>query len=452
MAKTLKTKQVFVCSECGAEYSKWMGKCTACGSWDSLTEQQVMKQEISVAKQMLSDTSRAQKLGEVQVGQQSRLQTGFRELDTVLSGGLVDSQVTLLSGEPGIGKSTLLLQLLVNLSRGGTKCLYASGEESAGQVALRAGRLFGKKDYADIDFVLSPSVENLLDQVQTLQPTVVVVDSIQTIYRGDVSGMPGGLAQIKASTAALVGAAKSMGFTLILVGHINKDGDIAGPKVLEHLVDTVLRFEGEREMEYRILRVLKNRFGTTGEVGLFEMTERGLVDVDLKNGLFDGDGQEAVGAVKTMVLEGTRPIVVQVQALTNNTVFPYPKRVAEGLSISRLQLICAILDRFAGTHLGDKDVYVRTAGGYSLQGTNTDLAVAAAILSSVKNAPVAPTDLFVGELSLSGRVSLPGMLAAKLRVLDKFGVSRVWTSGSKPGTQAVKLKQVSHLRDLASAL
>lgn len=428
----MKTKQVFVCTECGAEHPKWMGKCTNCGAWSSLEEKQVVSAELKAAKRLIQGNTEVQNLGDVDVTQQNKIPTTFSELDQVLNGGISDDQVILLAGQPGIGKSTLLLQLLVNLSQPQTgdnlKVLYISGEESVGQITARAARIYPQKQYTSVQFLLSTSVSALISKVSgggKEMPDLVVVDSIQTMFDDAVTGLPGSLSQVKACTSALVTAAKQFGFRLIIVGHINKDGDIAGPKVLEHLVDTVLLFEGERGSDVRVLRVLKNRFGSTGEVGVMQMTDLGVQDADLASGVFAGGDEDVIGAAKTLVVEGNRPIIVQVQALTNKTVFAYPKRVAEGISVSRLQLICAILDRFADTRLGDQDVYVRTAGGYSLDTPASDLAVAAAILSSVGSKQINGDSLYVGELGLSGKVGLPASLVEKLGTLSKFGISNV---------------------------
>lgn len=417
-----------------------------------MEEKAVVQREIKATRSLIIGENNVEKLGDVNDTNEKRISTTFSEVDLILNGGIVDNQVILISGEPGIGKSTLLLQILVEMSKQGLNCLYASGEESLGQVTNRAARIYPQKDYQDVQFLLSSSLGPLLNQINNVNPDIVVVDSIQTMFDETVAGLPGSLSQVKASTSALVSTAKSQSFRLVIVGHINKDGEIAGPKVLEHLVDTVIRFEGEREGSYRLVRVLKNRFGTTGEVGLLEMSGAGLKDADLEKGVFSGDGESAVGAVKTLVLEGNRPIVVQVQALTNKTVFPYPKRVAEGVSISRLQLICAILDRFAGTKLGDQDVYVRTAGGYDLDATTSDLAIAAAILSSIKQVDVMPGDLFVGELSLGGKVVLPSIVAGKLKNLEKYGVKRVFTNNSAIDLKKVSLEVVRSLKELGAVI
>lgn len=444
----MKSKQVYVCSECGAETSKWQGKCLNCGAWNTLEMREAVSAQMAAISQDLEALSRIVNLGDAKDTKKNKVSSGFQEFDLVLGGGFIDNQVVVLSGEPGIGKSTLLLQIVHNLVAAKHKCIYFSGEESAAQVSGRYNRIYPQNTKQNVQFSSSPDLAIILSFVAKEKPEFVIVDSIQTLFDNEVPSLPGSLAQIKTCAAKLIAAAKQQGFVLVMVGHINKDGDIAGPKALEHLVDTVLRFEGERDGHYRIIRVMKNRFGSTGEVALMEMSEMGLVDADMSQGLFTGDGHDAVGAVKTMILEGNRPLIVQVQALTNRTVFPYPKRVAEGVSISRLQLICAILDRFAGTSLGDQDVYVRTAGGYNLQGTASDLAVAAAILSSLNKRQIASSDLYVGELSLGGRISLPPQYSSKFVSLSKMGVRDLWGNVGDQTAKGVRMHKLTSLSEL----
>jgi DNA repair protein RadA/Sms len=402
-----------------------MGKCPSCSAWNSFEEQQSISKQVSASKQLLMQGGNKVKLGSVNTKDLKRISTRISEFDTALTGGLVSEQVILFAGEPGVGKSTLLLQAAANLSSQGITVMYASGEESAAQVANRAERLLPKKSYMDLEFIGAASVQRLLGHLEEEKPAVVIVDSIQTMFDESLNSLPGSLSQIKSCTSSLVTAAKTQGFILMLVGHINKSGDIAGPKVLEHLVDTVLQLEGARDGEYRVLRVLKNRFGSTAEVGLLVMTEQGLVDLQLEHSVLAGGNENAVGTAKTLAIEGNRAVLIEVQALTNETVFAYPKRVAEGISISRLQLICAILDRFAGTSLGSKDVYVRTAGGYRLQHPLSDLAIAAAILSSVHDKELPHSTVFVGELTLSGKSLLPSALTRFLKGLEKQGVQQI---------------------------
>lgn len=446
----MKSKTVFECTECGAEYPRWMGRCSNCGAWNSLEEKTVLEHESKAAKQLLSSSSvDLISLGDIKVDNASRIATKMMELDGVLSGGLIDRQVILISGEPGVGKSTLLLQMLVNLNKQGMKCIYVSGEESASQVAARAQRLFALKDYQDMKFLGGGSIQALLGNLDKENPQVVVVDSIQTVFDEGVSGLPGSLTQVKAATSALVRAAKSEGFILIIVGHINKAGTIAGPKALEHLVDTVLTFEGDSDNDYRMLRAVKNRFGNTGEVGLFLMGEGGLLDAGSTYGFFTENEEGSIGAARTLVLEGNRPLLVEVQALTNPTVFAYPKRVSEGLSMSRLQLVCAILDRFADSKLGNKDVYLRTAGNYPLKQVAGDMSVAAAILSSVKGRTLDNSSLFLGEMNLSGKFHLAPLVLSKMQShITKLGVKTVYAPTTFKEIKGVKQVKVASAADL----
>lgn len=446
----MKSSTQYVCTECNHQSSKWLGKCPQCGAWNSFEQQEVIEKQTRAAKGVLQTEVELVNLSDVEDQKLQRIETGFEELDLTLGGGLVQKQVLLLSGDPGVGKSTLVLQTLVNLQEQGQKTLYVSGEESVEQVAGRAKRLFSEQDYSQVQFSGTAGVQSLLAKVEEIEAQVVVVDSVQTVYDEDVNSLPGSLSQVKAATSALVQAAKHQGFILILIGHINKSGSIAGPKALEHLVDTVLQFEGDLENDYRLLRVLKNRFGPTGEVGLLLMTEEGLEDISGDTSVLAGEDVSTVGAARTLALEGNRAFLVQVQALTNHTVFAYPKRVAEGIPISRLHLICAILDRFANTQLGDKDVYVRTAGGYKLNNPISDLAVAAAILSSLKEQPIEPSYAYVGELTLGGRVLTNKNTAAKFKNLRKLGIQKVISSKAPDSKGSVEL--ISSLRQLLQFL
>lgn len=450
MAKPTSSKTVFVCSNCGADYPKWTGKCLSCGEWNTLVESKLLarEQKASVAGGF---GAKAINLGDASVTQKDRVSSTFNELDNALGGGLVDDQVVLVSGEPGIGKSTLLLQVAINLVDKGVKCLYVSGEESAAQVKARALRLVNKGVLGPVRFLFAAELDSLLLAVEEERPEVLIVDSVQTVSDTSIMGVPGGMAQVKAVTSTLVSLAKQRGFRLILVGHINKEGEIAGPKVLEHLVDTVVRFEGEQGGVYRVVRTTKNRFGATGEVGILEMTATGMKDVDLVHGVFAGGGGAEVGVAKTLAFEGNRPLVVQVQALVGRTVYPYPKRVAEGLPMARLQLICAIVERYAKIDLVEYDVYVRTAGGYSLDGVAGDLAVAAAIISAYQQRAYPAATLFVGELGLSGRVSLPGMLHPKLVAVGKYGIKLLVTA-KDVGSVKLECRQLQYVGELAALL
>ncbi len=430
MAKS-KQKTVYVCENCGNQENKWLGRCPQCGEWNTFEEEQVVE---NTGKALRAASGGAQptikSLSSIDISTQKRFVSGSGEFDLVLGGGFVPGQVILFSGEPGIGKSTLLLQTTIEANKSNLKPLYISAEESESQVAGRAARLFKHQEYEDVSFLAANELGVITAALQSGKYNFVVLDSIQTIYDANLSSLPGTLTQIKTCSSTLIEVAKRENIILVLVGHINKEGNIAGPKVLEHLVDAVLQLEGERSGEYRLLRSLKNRFGPTGEVGLFTMVESGLADMNEMASVLSGSNEAAVGTAKTVSLEGNRAILIEVQALTNETVFAYPKRVAEGISVSRLQLICAILDRFAGAKLGSKDVYVRTAGGYKLQSPIADLAIAAAILSSIKKKQLAADSIYVGELSLSGKIYLSKTQASKLKSLSKYGVKSIFAPPS----------------------
>lgn len=445
-----KSKVEFVCSNCGATYQKWLGRCTSCGEWGTVEEQAVLEQEVKAAKELIANTGSLIDLAEIEITDLERFSTGFAEFDTAIGGGFVPAQVMLFAGEPGVGKSTLLLQTAQNLASGGKQVLYASGEESLQQVAGRAKRLFKTTQINNLKLLAAAGVNGLLAHVAELNPEIVVVDSIQTIYSESVNGLPGSLTQVKACTSALVSAAKQQGFILILVGHINKEGSIAGPKVLEHLVDTVVQLEGEELHDYRILRVYKNRFGSANEAGLFTMSAEGLSDISASWQGLVTEQESSVGTAKTIVWEGTRPFIVEVQALTSTSVFAYPKRVAEGLSTSRLQLLCAILDRFTSAGLGSKDVYVRAAGGYKLSHPASDLAIAAAILSSLSGNAIDSQTLYVGELTLSGRVSLPDYLASRLVSVLRQGISTLLLPKSTVDKKSIKAPAGTKLKGISA--
>jgi len=443
-----KDKTIFICSNCGHNEPKWTGKCRMCGEWDTFVEEEVIQEEQKALGSVVSENREVLKLNK-DIDDTKRIQTEFKELDRVLGGGLVNDEVILLSGDPGIGKSTILLQLTQKLSKN-KSILYVSAEESVNQVSLRAKRLF-KKDF-DIDFLGNGQVDLILKSADKLHSDIVIVDSVQTIYDSDSSSLPGSLSQVKASVSKLVYYAKSKNKILILIGHITKEGSVAGPKVLEHLVDCVLQLEGHQNHEYRVLRSLKNRFGSTGEVGLFKMTSDGLIDDPDGATLFTlGSDKPESGVAKTMIIEGSRPIFVDVQALVNKTVYAYPKRVSEGLSSQRSQLITAILENQKVVSLADKDVYLRTSGGYKIKDFSyVDLAIAASIYSSSKNKKVDSSMVFVGEVSLNGKITTPSFLERYFdEILKTYpGFSIVTNKVSKKSDKIINISSLSEVKGL----
>ncbi len=407
-----KSKSQFICENCGHSEPKWTGKCASCGEWNTFVEKEIIKTSSEIFSEVSSSNIDLVKLSDIGTEKIERIDTGFYEFNRVLGGGLVEDEALLISGDPGIGKSTLLLQTAANLAKD-NRILYVSGEESAKQVALRGERLFGKKERVEnISFLGSGNITHISNAISNEKPRIVIIDSIQTIFDDNVTGLPGGLAQVRATSSNLIYKAKSEGFILVVVGHINKDGRIAGPKVLEHLVDCVLQFEGEKEGEFRVLRSAKNRFGSTGEVGIFVMGENGLNDLTKDNSLFSSSSlDKEQGVAKTLIVEGSRPLILDIQVLSSKSVYPYPKRVAEGLSMSKLQVLSAIADQLKSTKTIDRDIYVKTSGGYSIKNYSyADLGILAALISSSKSKELDQNLIFMGEVTLNGRVHVPKSL------------------------------------------
>ncbi len=399
-----KTRTLYTCSACGAESPQWAGQCGDCGGWNTLSEVVVMPKTLSARYSGYSGETPVpvQRLSAVKTDQQLRTSVGMQELDRVLGGGLVSGSVVLIGGDPGIGKSTLLLQVLSALS-GGLDSLYVTGEESLQQISLRAHRLGINGD--DIRLFSETSVERIIATADRERPQVMVLDSIQTLYTEALQSAPGSVSQVRESAAQLVRFAKQSGIAMFLVGHVTKEGQLAGPRVLEHMVDTVLYFEGDPGDRYRILRAIKNRFGAVNELGVFAMTERGLKEVSNPSAIFLSRHEQAVpGSVVMVTWEGTRPMLVEVQALVDQSQLGNPRRVTLGLEQNRLSMLLAVLHRHGGLTLGDQDVFVNVVGGVRVSETAADLAVLLAVMSSYRNRPL-PADLIVfGEVGLSGEL------------------------------------------------
>ena len=420
-------KTVYICSECQHTSPKWMGKCVACGAWNSFVEDVVQtgKQEPQSARRALTARSgerHAIPYRELEMPSYIRTATGLGELDRVLGGGLVLGSVVLLAGEPGIGKSTLLMQIsdIVGMGR---RVLYVSGEESDGQLKLRAERLGVKGD--NLSVLTETNVERILQEITRTSPEVVIVDSIQTIYSDSISSTQGTVTQVKETALAFINRAKSDNISVILVGHVNKEGTIAGPKVLEHMVDAVLYFEGERQQSYRIIRAIKNRYGSTNEIGVFEMTDEGLSEVaNPSEMLLDGRPQDTPGNCAVCTIEGTRPLIAEIQALVSPTVFPAPKRTSNGIDHNRLCLILAVLEKRLGLRFSVNDVYLNVIGGLDLDEPATDIAVAMALISSLTDRAV-PDDLIaIGELGLSGECRAVSGLEHRVKEAARLGFKR----------------------------
>lgn len=420
MAKSKAT--AFFCKECGYESSKWMGQCPACKEWNTFVEEPTAKKSVS-AHGGAARHGQAQKpvlLSEVSIEEQDRISTGYRELDQVLGSGIVAGSLVLVGGDPGIGKSTLLLQVCRNLAAAGHKVLYISGEESLKQIKLRANRIGAIT--GELLFLCETNLDLIREAIEERKPEIVIIDSIQTMFREDVASAPGSVSQVRESTNILMQIAKGMGIAIFIVGHVTKEGVVAGPRVLEHMVDTVLYFEGERNASYRILRGVKNRFGSTNEIGVFEMQEQGLVEVENPSEyLLSGRPEESSGAVVACSLEGTRPILVEVQALVTQTNFGMPRRTAAGTDYNRVNLLMAVLEKRCHYEMSRYDAYVNIAGGMKMNEPALDLAIVLALVSSYKDRPVSPRTIIFGEVGLSGEVRAVSMAEQRVNEAVKLG-------------------------------
>ena len=407
-----KAKTAFFCSDCGQETSGWMGKCPGCGSWNTIVEEKVIPASAksnSAARSWISGISEAEAMAEhavlldqVTTDKEQRYSTGIHELDRVLGGGFVRGSLVLVGGDPGIGKSTLMMQVCGKGSFHG-EVLYVSGEESPQQVKLRADRLGITSDR--IRLFAQTSFVQVAEAIVKIRPRLVVIDSIQTMYSEELSAAPGSVSQVREVTAGLLRIAKNTGATIVLLGHVTKDGAIAGPRVLEHMVDTVLYFEGERQNPYRIIRAVKNRFGATDEIGIFEMTDHGLVEVaNASAAMLEGRPVGVAGTVVTASMEGTRPILIEIQALINETSFSVPQRMTQGLDRNRVSMLLAVLEKKVSIGLNNMDAYINVIGGMKADEPALDLAILAAIVSCIRNKPIRANVMVFGEIGLTGEI------------------------------------------------
>ena len=396
-----KIKTVFECQACGNQQSKWVGKCPQCGAWDSFLE--LNAQQIETLKEISKNTAKpslAKQISEVEIEKITRISTQNSELDLVLGGGVVEGSLVLIGGSPGIGKSTLLLKIASNFAAQGKKTLYVSGEESASQIKMRAQRLDAVKD--GLFLLTEILLENILAEVRKNEYKILVIDSIQTLYSEKIASAPGSVSQVREITFELMRLAKNENICVFIIGHITKDGSIAGPRILEHMVDVVLYFEGDSSRELRMLRGFKNRFGSTSEVGIFEMSENGLISANDVAGKFFTRGKATSGSAITITMEGSRALSVEIQALVCESA--YPKRSSTGYEKNRLDMLLALLERKLEIPLGHYDVFINVSGGVKISETAADLAVVAAIISSFKNRPISKESVFMGELSLNGEI------------------------------------------------
>ena len=419
MAKAKAT--AFFCKECGHETSKWMGQCPGCHEWNTLVEEPVGKKSAStVSRRGPGTLQHPVLLSEVTLEEQDRMGTGFEELDRVLGGGIVKGSLMLVGGDPGIGKSTLLLQVCRNMAISGTRVLYISGEESLKQIKLRANRI--GEITGELRFLCETCLEQIEDVIKESNPQVVVIDSIQTMFREEVTSAPGSVSQVRESTSALMQIAKGLGIAIFIVGHVTKEGVVAGPRMLEHMVDTVLYFEGERHASYRILRGVKNRFGSTNEIGVFEMQEQGLAEVENPSEfMLSGRPEDASGAVVACLIEGTRPILLEVQALVATTKFGMPRRTAAGTDYNRVNLLMAVLEKRCHYDLSNCDAYINIAGGMRMNEPALDLAIVMALVSSYKDRPMNPKLIIFGEVGLAGEVRAVSMAEQRVSEAVKLG-------------------------------
>jgi len=435
----------FTCSECGATTGRWLGKCPRCGAFGTLVEELHGRDG-----EPSGDVPRVpERLGDVRVEEAARLSTGVPELDRVLGGGLVPASLVLLGGEPGVGKSTLLLTALGAVAQEGRRALLVTGEESVAQVRLRAERLGGADD---VSILAETELEAVCATLEKEAPDVCVIDSVQTLYATELGSAPGSVAQVREAAARLLRVAKRSGVATVLVGHVTKDGAVAGPRVLEHLVDCVLQFEGDRYHAHRILRAAKNRFGSTNELGVFEMTGAGLVGVPDPSTLFGRTRAGEIGAAVAVALEGTRPILLEVQALVSRTDLAMPRRVGTGVDPKRLAMIVAVLARHAGVPLGSADVFVNVAGGVRIDEPGADLAVALAIASAARAAPLRESVAAFGELGLTGRLRASAQSERRLEECAKLGIARVVVpEGTRGANGVTRIVGVETLRQALHA-
>lgn len=411
-------KSVFFCQNCGHEESKWLGQCPMCKEWNTFVEEKVTVPKAGVAKSMVSET-KVVTLSSVSAETEDRMKTRIEELDRVLGGGIVSGSLVLVGGDPGIGKSTLLLQVCRQLAEDQKKVLYISGEESVKQIKLRADRMGEFND--SLLLLCETNLEDIRRVIEKERPVVAVIDSIQTMYSEEVTSAPGSVSQVREATHTLMQLAKGLNITIFIVGHVTKEGTVAGPRVLEHMVDTVLYFEGDRHASYRILRGVKNRFGSTNEIGVFEMRETGLEEVaNPSEYMLNGRPENASGSVVACSMEGTRPILMEIQALVCKSNFGMPRRTAAGTDYNRVNLLMAVLEKRIGLPLSNYDAYINIAGGIRMNEPAVDLGIVMAIVSSYKNRPISEGTIVFGEVGLSGEVravSMPGQRVAEAQKL-----------------------------------
>ena len=447
-----KEKIVFFCKECGYESAKWLGKCPGCNLWNTFVEEKIKEKSSGIKIVSNIPKSELKKLKDIQVIKKERFTSGFAELDRVLGGGIVDGSLILLGGEPGIGKSTLVLQISEKLTAHGD-VLYVSGEESELQVKLRADRLGIDND--KIYFYGETDIDQIESKITDRKPKVCIIDSIQTMYDESISSVPGSVSQVREVTARLMTISKKLGIITIVIGHVTKDGVIAGPRLLEHMVDVVLYIEGERFVSHRIVRGVKNRFGSTNEIGIFEMAEKGMVEVENMSEMFLTRENNQPGTVTTAILEGTSTLLLELQALTTHSYYNIPRRVTTGVDANRLNLLLAVIEKICGVNLGTQDVYINVVGGIKITEPAADLAIAMAVISSYKGKALNNDSVFIGELALTGEVRGVVNLEKRIKEAVKLGYKTIYTT--KYGLDKIdipsgsKIIKVSNIKDLVKS-
>ncbi|MDA0972175.1 MAG: DNA repair protein RadA [Bacteroidetes bacterium] len=454
MATKTKSKKAYFCKSCGNEFAQWMGKCPACNEWNTLIEELVVKADKADFSNSRSaqERKKAKPLSQIQREDNERIVTGYAELDRVLGGGLVPGAVVLLGGEPGIGKSTLTLQVAMKLKK---RVLYISGEESLQQIKMRAERL--EETNESCLLLNEVNTQHIMAQLEEVRPEVLIVDSIQTLYSPQLDSTPGSISQIRECTAEMMQFAKQTSTPVILIGHITKDGNLAGPKVLEHMVDTVLHFEGDRNHAYRLLRSTKNRFGSTHELGIFEMAGDGLHEVlDPSKVLTNSFDEEYSGIAVGAMLEGLRPMLIEAQALVSSAVYGTPQRSATGFDLRRLNMLLAVLEKRGGFKIGAKDVFLNIAGGLRVEDPGLDLAIVAAIMSSYLDIAIPTGTCFAAEIGLSGELRPASRVVQRINEAAKLGYKRIYVSSYGPQEDVpksgIKVHKISRLQEVFSSL
>lgn len=444
----MKSKVVYVCSECGYESAKWIGKCPGCGGWNTFAEDVVVTSKSS--KKVAQSFSVPVKLSTVDTTKDPRIVCGIGELDRVLGGGIVRGSLVLVGGEPGIGKSTILLQLIKSLEQN-TSFFYVSGEESEKQLKMRADRLEIRQDF----YVLTETdINAAIKHAETITPDILIIDSIQTMYNPDIASAPGTVSQVRDVTLSLMKLAKERSISVFVVGHVTKDGALAGPKVLEHMVDCVLYFEGERHQSHRILRAVKNRFGSTNEIGVFEMTGEGLREVKNPSSMMlEGRPEQTSGSTVICTLEGTRPLLAEVQSLVAPTTFPAPRRMTTGADYNRVNLLIAVLEKRVGLNLSNQDIYVNIVGGMRIDEPAADLGIICAVASAFKNKDIDPDIALIGEVGLTGELRAVNQIDKRLNEMKKLGFSKcIIPESNKRGLAPPKDLTIYYAKNVGSAL